>query len=81
MLDKILKLGSREIVANGHIQCRCDTEIWEDGVLLSTSYWREVIAPGQDVSSMCDEIQRLARIEHTPEVIRAYLDNLTVGVI
>jgi hypothetical protein len=74
MLEKLEKLGSREILSDGHIQCRWDTEIWEDGHLLSTSYWREVIAPGQDVSGHAPEIQRIARVEHTPAVVKAYID-------
>jgi len=44
---------------------------------LSVSYWREVIAPGQDVSNKPPEVQRLAKLEHTPGVVRAYIDSRT----
>ena len=71
MLEKIEKIGSREVLADGPIQVRIDTEIYEDGNLLSKSYWREVIAPGQDVSNRAPEILRMARIEHTPAVVYA----------
>jgi len=74
MITKQEVLGSREILSDGHIQCRWDTEIWEDGELLSTTYWREVIAPGQDVSGLAPEIQRIARLEHTPAVVKAFID-------
>jgi len=76
MLEKIEKIGSREVLADGQIQVRIDTEIYEDGNLLSKSYWREVIAPGQDVSNRAPEIQRIARIEHTPAVVKAYIDRI-----
>lgn len=76
MLTKIEKVGSRQILADGQIQVRIDTEVWEDGTFLSVSYWREVIAPGQDVSDRPPEVQRLAELEHTPEVIKAYIDKM-----
>ena len=75
MLTKTEKVGSRQILADGQILIRIDTEIWEDDKFLSVSYWREVIAPGQDVSSRGPEIQRLAKLEHTSAVIKAYIDN------
>jgi len=81
MLTKTEKVGSREILADGQILVRIDTEIWEDDKFLSVSYWREVIAPGQDVSSRAPEIQRLAKLEHTAGVIKAYIDNLPVPVL
>ena len=74
MLTKTVTLGSREILRSGHIQCRWDSQVWEDGELLSTTFWREVISPGQDVSGHPPEIQRIARVEHTPAVIKAYID-------
>jgi hypothetical protein len=74
MLKKIEKVGSRDVLSDGLIQVRIDTEIWDDDQLISTTYWREVIAPGQDVSDRAPEIQRIARLEHTPTVVRAYLE-------
>jgi len=81
MLTKTNVIGSRDINAFGHIQVRYDTEIREDGVLVSTSYHREVISPGQDVSAKAPEIQRIAAIEHTPEVIQAYLESIAEKVL
>jgi hypothetical protein len=74
MLTKIEKVGSRDVLSDGLIQVRIDTEIWDDDELISTTYWREVIAPGQDVSDRAPEIQRIARMEHTPAVVKAYID-------
>ena len=77
MLRKIEKVGARQVLADGQIQVRMDTEIWEDDERLSVSYWREVIAPGQDVSNKPPEVQRLAKLEHTPGVVRAYIESRT----
>ena len=76
MLTKVDLIGSRDITASGHIQVRYDTQIWEDGVLVSTSFHREVISPGQDVSAKAPEIRRVAKLEHTPSVIKAYLESI-----
>jgi hypothetical protein len=74
MLTKVEKVASREILSDGQIQVRIDIEIRDDDQLISTTHWREVIAPGQDVSDRAPEIQRIARLEHTPEVVRAYIE-------
>tara|TARA_R100000306_G_C4371133_1_gene140018 strand:- start:681 stop:917 length:237 start_codon:yes stop_codon:yes gene_type:complete len=74
MLEKVIKIGSREILADGQIQVRHDTHILEDDVLVSVSYHREVISPGQDVSNQPEEVKRLAKLEHTDEVIKAYIE-------
>lgn len=81
MITKTVMIGSRNIRPDGQIEVRMDTELREDGVLLSTTYWREVIAPGQDVSGRAPEIQRIAEVEHTPEVIAAYLESIAEKVL
>ena len=77
MLRKIEKVGARQVLADGQIQVRMDTEIWEDDERLSVSSWRAVIAPGQDVSNKPPEVQRLAKLEHTEAVIQAYIKSRT----
>ena len=78
MLTKRAVVASRDILRDGQIQVRIDNEIWEDGELLSVTHWREVIAPGQDVSDRAPEIQRIAKVEHTPAVIKAFIDRYPV---
>jgi len=46
--------------------------IERDGVEISRSLHRHVIIPGADVSGEDATVQRLANVEHTPEVIAAY---------
>ena len=55
-----------------HIQCRYATVIERDGVEISRSFHRHVIAPSEDVTGEPQEVQALAALMHTPEVIAAY---------
>ena len=55
-----------------HIQCRHATIIERDGVEISRSYHRHVIAPSDDVTGEPQEVQALVALMHTPEVIAAY---------
>ena len=55
-----------------HIQCRHATVIERDGVEISRSFHRHVIAPSDDVTGEPQEVQALVALMHTPEVIAAY---------
>ena len=73
MITKETIVGSRNILADGQIQVRLDTYVYEDGELIAgPEYWREVIHPGQDVSDRDPAIKRIAAVEHTPPVIAAF---------
>ena len=66
VVDKI------EVVENGCVQVRTATRIVEDGVQLSQSYHRHVVAPGQDYSNEDARVQAICAATHTAEVIAAY---------
>jgi hypothetical protein len=66
------EIGSRNILADGQIQVRTDSIILKDGVEISRTYHRHVIAPGDDVSREDVSVQRIAKAEHTPAKIAAY---------
>ncbi len=73
MLTKKIVIGSRNILPDGQIEVRYDTYILEDGITISgPTYLREVIHPGQDITDKVPEIQRIAVVEHTPEVVALY---------
>ena len=55
-----------------HIQVRTATVIEEDGVELSRSFHRHVVAPGDDVSGESAEVQAIAAAMHTDAVVEAY---------
>ena len=71
-LTERTEIGSREVLVDGQIQVRTDTVIERDGVEISRTYSRHVIAPGDDVSGEDAGVQTVANAVHTAEVIAAY---------
>jgi len=65
--DKIEIVGDYK-----HIQVRTATVIERDGVEISRSFHRHVVAPGADVSGESAEVQAIAAAVHTAEIIAAY---------
>ena len=65
--DKIEVVGQYK-----QIQVRTATVIEEDGVELSRSFHRHVVNAGDDVSNESAEVQAIAAVVHTPEVVAAY---------
>jgi len=59
-----------------HIQVRTATVIERDGVEISRSFSRHVVAPGADVSGESAEVQAIAAAVHTDEVKAAYAAHL-----
>ena len=59
-----------------HLQIRTATIIERDGVEISRSFSRHVVAPGDDVSGESSEVQAIAAAVHTAEVIAAYQAHL-----
>jgi len=71
-LTERTEIGSREVLADGQIQVRTDLIVLRDGVEISRSYHRHVIAPGDDVSGEDASVQTVANAVHTDAVIAAY---------
>jgi hypothetical protein len=65
--DKIEIVGDYK-----HIQVRTATQIVEDGTVISSSFHRHVVAPGDDISSQSAEVQAIANAVWTQEIIDAY---------
>ena len=59
-----------------HIQCRHATVIERDGVEISRSYHRCVIAPSDDVTGEPQEVQALVALMHTDAIKAAYAAHL-----
>ena len=55
-----------------HIQVRTATVIKKDGVEISRSFHRHVVAPGDDASAESDDVKALVTQFHTDEVKPAY---------
>ena len=62
-----------EIVGNfKHIQVRTATVIKRDGVEISRSFSRHVVAPDADITGESTEVQAICNAVHTDEVKAAY---------
>ena len=66
VVDKI------EVTEMGHVQVRTATRIVEDGNVISQSYHRHVVAPGQDYSNEDPKVQGICATVHTAETVAAY---------
>jgi len=69
--DKIEVVGEFK-----HVQVRTATVIKRDGVEISRSFHRHVLAPGDDVSGESTEVQGICAAVHTAEVQAAYAAHL-----
>jgi hypothetical protein len=65
-------IGSRDVLEDGQIQVRRDNVILKDGIEISRTYHRHVVAPGDSIVDEDPAVQRIAMAEHTPAVIAAY---------
>ena len=66
IVDKI------EVLEKGQVQVRTATRVLEDGVALSSSFHRHVLAPGDDLSGQDARVSAIATATWTPEVVTAY---------
>lgn len=72
-IEKTKTIDKIEVVGDfKHIQVRERTDIVEDGKVLSSTYHRWVIAPGQDYSQEHADVQAMCQQFHTQEVKDTY---------
>ena len=69
--DKIEVVGDFK-----HIQVRTATVIKEDGVELSRSFHRHVVAPDSDSRYESDDVKAMVAQFHTDAIKKAYADHL-----
>jgi hypothetical protein len=72
MLEKVTVVDKIETLENGCLQVRAAIRVLEDGRVLSQSYHRHVVAPGDDYSGEDAKVQAICDAVHTPEVVAAY---------
>jgi hypothetical protein len=71
-IEKTVKVDKIEVVENGCVQVRTATSIIENSQVISQSFHRHVVAPGDDYSGECVRVQAICAATHTAEVINAY---------
>jgi len=70
VVDKI------EVLESGTIQVRAATRVLEDGEVLSSSYHRHVLHPGDDLSNEDPKVVAIATAAWADAVIAAYTASL-----
>jgi hypothetical protein len=71
-LEKVTSVDLIEVIENGGIQVRTKTAIKEDGVEISSKFYRHVVAPGDDYSTEDARVQAICAAMHTADVVAAY---------
>jgi len=66
VVDKI------ETLENGTVQVRTATRVLEDGEVLSSSFHRHVLTPGQDLTDQDPKVSAIANAVWTDEVVTSY---------
>jgi len=77
-LEKVEVVDLIEVLENGCIQVRTCTRIMEDGVQISGTFHRHVVAPGDDYSTEDAKVKAIAASIHTAGVIAAYQATIAV---
>lgn len=72
MLEKITVTDLIEVLENGTIQVRKATRILEDGKVISQSFERSVVLPGDDYSSYDDKVKTVCACVQTDEVVQQF---------
>ena len=71
-LEKIAIVDRIEVVESGVVQVRTKTAIMEDGVQISGTFHRHVVAPGNDYSAEDARVKAICKATHTAAVVTAY---------
>lgn len=61
-----------EVTEMNAVQVRIATRIIEDGEIISQSFHRHVVMPGDDYSNEADRVKAVCAAVHTPAAIAAY---------
>ena len=75
-LEKVISADLIEVIENGCVQVRTKTSIIENGVQISGTFHRHIVAPGNDYSAEDAKVQAICAAVHTADVISAYQEKL-----
>lgn len=71
-MEKIVIVDQIKLTESGAVQVRTATSIVENEVVISKSYHRHVVNPGDDYSQEDARVQDICALAHTPEVIESF---------
>ena len=69
-IDKI------EVLENGYIQIRQANIIEKNGIEITRTFHRWVLAPGQDLENQEQKVKDIANVVWTKEIIETYKESL-----
>jgi len=72
MITKETVVDQITVVENGTVLYREATRIIEDGKVLTQTYHRTSLTPGQDLTGQPEKVVAIAQAAWTPEVVAAY---------
>jgi len=72
MITKETVVDQITVTENGIILYREATRIIEDGKVLTQTYHRTSLTPGQDLTGQPEKVIAIAQAAWTPEVVAAY---------
>lgn len=76
-LEKRTVIDKIEIVGEySHVQVREAIQILEDDVVISQSYNRYVVSPGEDFSTRDEKVKAICTVVHTETVVAAFEQHL-----
>ena len=73
-LTKTIVVDKIEVLEMGQVQVRTATVVAEDGVELSRTFHRHVLAPGDDTSGQADRVAAIADVTWTVDVLDAWAE-------
>lgn len=65
-----------QVLESGVVQVRWSNKVFKNGVEIAKTYERDLLLPGQDVSSQPANVVAVCNASWTPEVVSAYQDFL-----
>ena len=71
-LSKEKVIDQITVTENGTVLFREATRIIEDGVVISQTYHRSSLNPGQDLTNIPEQVTAICNVVWTPEVITSY---------
>lgn len=77
-LEKIEVVDRIEVVENGCVQVRTAIRIMEDGIEISNTFRRHVIAPGDDYSHETNRVKAVCSATHDEWTVAEYKAYLAI---
>jgi archaellum component FlaF (FlaF/FlaG flagellin family) len=72
MLEKQSVVDKVEVLEFGQVQVRTAMNVLENGAVISTTYKRHMVLPGDNFSAEDDKVKAICAAVHTAEVVAKF---------